>query len=710
MRKNEQQGRDRVFLKLFLWAGTLLGVAFVGLSKMLKFYPVLEKMGGCATGLAARGIAWGTLSDNAMGPATERPRVQVVEHKQHVSSAMTTGLCSNLLMPGRFIAFLVMVMLVGGANARPPLEPVDTSSPRATMESFLTLTDQAAQRLVEYRNTPSPATQRALSQSLAKGWRLLDLSQVPAASREGVADETFVLLWDVLARLELPDPGEIPDSSAFMDEDEEGKRPADWQIPRTEITIARVAEGPRAGEFLFSPDTVKRLPDFYEAVQQLPYRRPMPSSDLVLTDQLLTGWMIPMIWVETLPDWANAPVLGQVLWKWFAVVSLLGLALAALIMGFRWARRSEWGGSLGAYVRRLAVPLGAIVLAMILRYFFQNQINLTGRVANLPDYLIAGIYGVAVVWLVWLTATWIAEAVIASPRISPESLDANLLRLAARTVGSVAALVLAFEVLHDVGIPVYGLVAGAGVGGIAVALATKSTLENFMGALNLYADHPVRVGDLCRYDGDSAPGWRPVGRIESIGLRSTKIRKLDRTLITIPNAEFAQLHIVNFGRCDRMLLATTLGLRYETTDDQLRFLLAQLRELLHAHPMTVHTAEDPIRARFVGYGDFSLNVAVRAYIRTSHYNEFLAVQEDILLRTMKVVKEAGTGFAFPSRTLYLGRDGGLDDERQQAAEKQVREWASAQTLPFPDFTESYRAGMTDTLDYPPEGSPDADRG
>jgi MscS family membrane protein len=710
VRKNEQQGRDRVFLKLFLWAGTLLGVAFVCLSKMLKFYPVLEKMGGCATGLAARGIAWGTLSDNAMGPATERPRVQVVEHKQHVSSAMTTGLCSNLLMPGRFIAFLVMVMLVGGANARPPLEPVDTSSPRATMESFLTLTDQAAQRLVEYRNTPSPATQRALSQSLAKGWRLLDLSQVPAASREGVADETFVLLWDVLARLELPDPGEIPDSSAFMDEDEEGKRPADWQIPRTEITIARVAEGPRAGEFLFSPDTVKRLPDFYEAVQQLPYRRPMPSSDLVLTDQLLTGWMIPMIWVETLPDWANAPVLGQVLWKWFAVVSLIGLALAALIMGFRWARRSEWGGSLGAYVRRLAVPLGAIVLAMILRYFFQNQINLTGRVANLPDYLIAGIYGVAVVWLVWLTATWIAEAVIASPRISPESLDANLLRLAARTVGSVAALVLAFEVLHDVGIPVYGLVAGAGVGGIAVALATKSTLENFMGALNLYADHPVRVGDLCRYDGDSAPGWRPVGRIESIGLRSTKIRKLDRTLITIPNAEFAQLHIVNFGRCDRMLLATTLGLRYETTDDQLRFLLAQLRELLHAHPMTVHTAEDPIRARFVGYGDFSLNVAVRAYIRTSHYNEFLAVQEDILLRTMKVVKEAGTGFAFPSRTLYLGRDGGLDDERQQAAEKQVREWASAQTLPFPDFTESYRAGMTDTLDYPPEGSPDADRG
>ena len=513
-----------------------------------------------------------------------------------------------------------------------------------------------------------------------------------------------------MARLELPELIEIPDSSAFLDEEEKVGQPADWQIPRTEITIARVTEGPRAGEFLFSPDTVKRLPDFREAVQELPYRRPMPSDDLVQTDQLLTGWMIPMAWVEAFPGWANAPVLGQVLWKWFAVVLSLGLALAAVIMSLRWARRRDWDGSLRSYVRRLVGPLGALVLAILLRYFFQNQINLTGRVAELPDYLIEGIYGVAVVWLVWLTSNWIAEVVIASPRISSESLDANLLRLAARTVATVVALVLAFEMLHDVGIPVYGLVAGAGVGGIAVALAAKSTLENFMGALNLFADHPVRVGDLCRYDDDTAPGWSPVGRVESIGLRSTKIRKLDRTLITIPNAEFAQLHIVNFGQCDRMLLATTIGLRYETTDDQLRYLLVQLRELLHAHPMTIHTADDPVRVRFVGYGDFSLNVAIRAYVRTAHYNEYLAVQEDILLRTMKVVKEAGTGFAFPSRTLYLGRDGGLDDEKQQAAEKQVREWASAQTLPFPDFSEDYRARIADTLDYPPEGSPEADRG
>ena len=90
--------------------------------------------------------------------------------------------------------------------------------------------------------------------------------------------------------------------------------------------------------------------------------------------------------------------------------------------------------------------------------------------------------------------------------------------------------------------------------------------------------------------------------------------------------------------------------------------------------------------------------------------EELATIEDILLRIMKVVGKAGTGFAFPSSTLYLGRDGGLDKELQEGAEKQVREWSSAHTLPFPDMAEDQRKEITDTLDYPPEGSPGADAG
>ncbi len=483
-----------------------------------------------------------------------------------------------------------------------------------------------------------------------------------------------------------------------------------WRLPGTEITIAAVVEGPNAGEFLFSPDTVKRAEYFYELARELPYLRPVPTENLSRTEQLITGWMIPLAWSEALPDWANTAVMGQVLWKWFAMLLLLGLVLCVVILIFRWIRRRPWDGSWPSTLLHLSTPVAILLLTPMLGYLVLDQISVTGSAVALPDYLIEVAKGIALVWVVWLIANWIGASIISSPRINPRSLEANLIRLAARFIGILATLVLVFRLVNDLGVPVYGLVAGAGVGGVAIALAAKNTLENFMGTLNLFADRPLGIGDLCRYDEDSTPGWRPVGRVESIGLRSTKIRRFDRTLVTIPNAEFAQRHIVNMSKCDRMLLDTKLGLRFETTDDQLRFLLAELRELLHAHPKSIHTVADPIRVRFVEYGDYSLNVAIRVYIKTTDYNDFLAIQEDILLRIMKVVGKAGTGFAFPSSTLYLGRDGGLDKEQQEDAEKQVREWSSAHTLPFPDMAEDQRRKITDTLDYPPEGSPGADAG
>ena len=608
----------------------------------------------------------------------------------------------------RFFVALLLALIAGTIVARQPYEPLDTSSPRTTFASFLAHTEETARHLSEYRDSPNPATQDALWRNGDEALDLLDLSQVPPAARREVGVEAFYLLWEVIARVELPDLNEIPDAPAGKNGDEKAAQLTRWRLPGTRITIARVEEGPRAGEFLFSPYTVERARHFFEATRELPYRRPMPIQNVYRFTQLITGWMIPLAWVEALPGWTNSLVLAQMLWKWLVLVLLFALALVVVLAVYRWVRRKPWDGSLRSYLRRLGTPLAILFLAPLLHYFSKYQINVSGSAVAVPEYLIEIAYGVAMVWAAWLTAGWIAETVIASPRIGARSLDAHLIRLAARAVGLMAVIILVFRVANDVGIPVYGLVAGAGVGGLAVALAAKSTLENFMGTLNLYADRPVRVGDSCRYGEDPSADWQRVGTVEEIGLRSTRIRGLDRTITTIPNAEFSNMHIVNLTKRDRMLLNTTLGLRYETTRDQLRFLLAELRELLHVHPKTIHTADAPIRVRFVGFGDCSLNVAMRVYIKTSSFNELLAINEDILLRVMAVVEQAGTAFAFPSRTLYHTRDGGLDDERRQEGEKQVREWASAQTLPFPDLAEEDRMRITDTLDYPPEGSPGAD--
>lgn len=622
----------------------------------------------------------------------------------------TKGFINNMGIFTRFFALLLLLLVTGNAAAVNHFIPIDTSSPRATMASFLALSEEAANRYDEFRDSPSPETQKALLHISVKAEQLFDLSKIAPANRSKIADETYYLLWDSVARLKLPDLEEIPGTTLDQSDESKDSLPSRWRIPNSEITIELVKEGSDAGEYLFSQSTVKNARSYYESLRELPYVQPMRIKDVYRINELITGWMVPPSWTEQLPDWANYAVFGQIVWKWIASLLLTTIGLGFIILVYRWSRHNADSGSLSSFLLNMSTPLTILIVLPIVRYIAREQIHVTGMALELSHYLLFVSYGVTLVWVVWLSANHIVEVIIDSPRVKDESLDASLLRLVARSIGVIAILVLVIRILNELGVPVYGLVTGAGVGGIAIALSAKYTLENFMGALNLFADRPVRVGDLCRFDDESTPGFSPVGRVESIGLRSTKIRRIDRFLITIPNAEFAQRNIVNLSVNDKFVLSTVLGLRYETTDDQLRFVLAELRAMLHAHPMTMHTSNDPIRIRFTGFGDYSLNVSIRVFIRTKNYNEFLAIQEDLLLRMSTIVEQAGTGFAFPSRTLYLTRDSGLDEEAQQAAEKQVREWAAAYELPFPEFSDEQLKKISDTLDYPPEGSPDADRG
>ena len=237
------------------------------------------------------------------------------------------------------------------------------------------------------------------------------------------------------------------------------------------------------------------------------------------------------------------------------------------------------------------------------------------------------------------------------------------------------------------------------MGGLAVALALRPTLENLIGGAILYMDRPVRIGDFCNFGGNT-------GTVESIGVRSSQIRTIDRTLVTVPNANFANMEITNWAACDRMMIRTTIGVRYETEPDQLRFLLANLREMCYAHPR-IHP--ETVRIRFIGYGASSLDIDFRVYALTRDWNDFFAVREDVFLRVNDIVARSGTSFAFPSQTLYMGRDDGLDQEQSEAATNHVGAWREDGNLPFPTPTEEQIERLADTLDYPPRGSPGAGR-
>ena len=303
----------------------------------------------------------------------------------------------------------------------------------------------------------------------------------------------------------------------------------------------------------------------------------------------------------------------------------------------------------------------------------------------------------AIAWGLWLAVRLVVEWIIRSPHIADQSLDAGMLRLVGATVGAMGIVLMVTAGGQAIGLPVLSVLAGLGIGGIAVALAVRPTLENLIGGVILYIDRPVKVGDFCTF-GDQT------GTVEAIGIRSTQLRALDRTLISVPNAQFADMKIINWAECDEMLAHSVVGLRYETTLDQLRFLLVEIRRMLHAHP---RINSDTVRVRFTGFGESSLTIDIRAYVMTREWNDFFAVREDIYFRIYEIVGRSGTSFAFPSQTLYVRRDTGVDQARAEEIENTVAEWRQNGRLPFPRLTPDEIARLKGTLDYPAKGSPEA---
>ncbi|MDX1751866.1 MAG: mechanosensitive ion channel [Salinimicrobium sediminis] len=249
-------------------------------------------------------------------------------------------------------------------------------------------------------------------------------------------------------------------------------------------------------------------------------------------------------------------------------------------------------------------------------------------------------------------------------------------------------------ILGAFGVDVTTGLAALGIGGLALALGAQKTIENFVGSVTLITDQPIRVGDFCKVGNTT-------GTIEKIGMRSTRIRTLNRTLVTIPNGAFSSSEIENYAHRDKFLFNPTIGLRYETTPDQIRYLLVELRAILYAHPMVT---SDTARVRFTNLGADSLSLEIFTYIKVATFDDFLEVKEDLLLRIMDIVGESGSGFAFPSQTIYFGKDSGLSQEKTRSAEEKVRQWKEKGELQIPRFDPEHIKEIEDKIPYPPEGS------
>ncbi len=438
-----------------------------------------------------------------------------------------------------------------------------------------------------------------------------------------------------------------------------------------DLDLVRVSD-PSAGKiWLISSDTLAKIPELYDQVEARQVERKLPT---VLVKHQVAG--VPLWqWVAML---IAVPIAAAIGW----------LLLVLLEIPVRWWARRRGQVEIANW-RSVSAPAwlltGTLAHQVFVRYL---------GIALLPRHYYFQLTSIALIvsatWIVWRVVRWSLHGVRNRALARGHAGTGSLMLLGERILKAVIFGVGVLAVLGSLGFNMSTALAGLGIGGLAIGFGAQKTIENLFGGVSVLGDEVFRVGDVCRF-GDRT------GVVEDIGLRSTRIRTEERTLLAIPNGTVATINLENLTRRDKILFKTTLGLRPESKADHVRFVLSEIRRLLYSH---AKVETKTVRVRLTDIAGGSLSVEVLSYILTRDFNEFAAVREDLLLRIMDVMEDSGGGLALPSQTLYLNRDSGVEKEKAENAVKKITELRDGKQLPFPDFHEQDITSFKGSIEYP----------
>ena len=482
-------------------------------------------------------------------------------------------------------------------NAPPPRDPLGRTSPQDAIVQFL---------------------EACHARQYTKAAHYLDLRQLRQSERDKSGPELARQLEDLLddtpfdiATLSRTPEGDLGDNLAASRERlltfQSGGQSLELQMERVELHNGLKV-------WLVSSDSIPLISRAHQLLQETSFEKRLPQGlvNVEFLDTPLWRWIVLLI--------AGAAI-------WF-VAGLLARAIAQLIRRFTVLQSAHAEALLGPL--RLCVALAAFRAAMelappsaIVRLYIDRALMLG--------------FFLGVAWAGAVVTDIIAERW--RTRLDPRmrAMTYSVLPLSRQIVKMFLFLIAVLAVLSAWGYNTTTLLAGLGVGGLAVALAAQKTIENLFGGISVIGDRPVLVGDFCRFN-------NRVGTITHIGLRSTRIRTLDRTVVSVPNSQFSAIELENFSARDKIWFHQTLRLRRDASSNQLRQVLAEARQILDQNPK-VEIGNLPVR--FTGIGDYSLDIEVFAYVLTSDFDEFLGIQQDLLLELMRAVEHAGTSLAVP---------------------------------------------------------------
>ena len=500
----------------------------------------------------------------------------------------------------------------GARPAAPAPEPtavtvvVDSASPRAAMRAFLRAID-------------------ANDDSTAAGW--LDLPDGVSADRRAELARRLGVV--VESRMHLDVEQVSPAAVGDLEDGLAPDRELLGEVPGPDGRAVRIALVRRAGEagtrWRFSATTVEQADEVFLALPDAWVREHLPAA-------LRRSGPFGIQW-----------------WQWLALLTLIplaavvGLLLAgptqSLLKRLVAKTETDLDDQLVDSARGPIVLLIGVLTSRLLLRWLALPVSAEGFVVDLQRAFAV----IACFWILHRVIGVLQGALPATEWGASHPALRSLIPLGGRIARIVVIITGLLTVIASFGYPIATILAGLGIGGIAVALGAQKTLEHFFGSVSIGVDQPFRVGDWVIIDGVE-------GEIEAIGLRSTRIRTLERTVVSIPNGRLADMRAENFGPRDRIRMRTEIGLEYGTPAAQVAQVRDGIEAMLRAHP---RTWPGRVIVRFFRFGPSSLDLEVFCWIQTTDADEFRAIREQHYLGIMRVVEGAGARFAFPTQTVRI---------------------------------------------------------
>ena len=508
------------------------------------------------------------------------------------------------------------------AAAAPP-DPLGRETPHGTVLGFVHAAQEEKYLLaIEYFQPAAPRRRLSLQEEQELASNLLD-----------ILNQKFGPFLDSISR----DPqGRLDDG---LPPDQERVSGIREQNEAFSLLLVRIENEHGAKLWFISRETLDQVPQVYSSL-----RHPQIEKRL------------PKYLVEN-------RLLAMPLWQWLAIVLCVPVAV-----GIAWLLTLLVRVS-GALLRRLrglqSIPqetvwrLGpaTVLVATMIHYSFVEFVGASLLYRQYYTRIILVLLSIGLYWAVTrvtrLVSRRIGERLANNGRLAERS----IVSLVRRVLEVVVFLLIGFAVADRLGYNITAALAGLGIGGLAIGLGAQKTFENLLGGISILTDKALVVGDSCRI-GDQR------GVVEDIGLRSTKLRTEDRTLVSIPNGTVATAVLENYRLRDKILCRQTIRLRYDLSPDHVRYVLNQIHNVV---ALNAKVEDSTARVRLVRFADYFIEVEIYAYILERDYSAFLDAQEDLMLHVMETIDRTGAALALPSQTTMVTKDSWVDPEKAEAA-------------------------------------------